>query len=223
MNSDYLHRTGNARALAAKFSTKQAAVGVIGLGYVGLPACLAAANSGLEVLGFDIDEAKPELLAKGQSYLRHIPSEAIAYAVATGRFKTTSDFRRLSEPDALVICVPTPLTKHREPDLSFVISTTEEIARLLRRNQIVILESTTYPGTTEEVLLPILEKCGLKCGRDFYLAFSPEREDPGNSKFSTSTIPKVVGADSPDALEIAIAFYRNFIASVVPVSTARAA
>lgn len=209
--------------LAEGFRTKRASVGVIGLGYVGLPLCLAAANSGLKVLGFDVDPAKPEILAKGVSYLRHIPSEAIAATVATGRFTSTSDFTRLSEPDALLICVPTPLSAHWEPDLSYVVKTTEEIARHLRRGQIVVLESTTYPGTTDEVLLPILQRSGLVSGRDFHLAFSPEREDPGNANFSTSTIPKVVGADHPEALVIVEALYGNFIKSVVRVSSTRVA
>lgn len=218
-----LNLNTGARVISERFKRKQAVVGVIGLGYVGLPLCLAAAHSGLKVVGFDIDSAKPATLAKGQSYLRHIPAREIASAMATGRFDSTTDFSRLSEVDAIVICVPTPLTAHLEPDLSFVESTGEVIAKYLRRGQIVILESTTYPGTTDEILMPILETSGLKANRDFFLAFSPEREDPGNVNFSTSTIPKVVGADSPEAQEIAVALYENFVDKVVPVVSTRAA
>jgi UDP-N-acetyl-D-glucosamine dehydrogenase len=223
MNDQRLDPTLRAQALAQRYRDKKASVGVVGLGYVGLPLCLAAVNSGLEVLGFDIDPAKPQMLAEGRTYLRHLSSEVIAAAVATGHFRATADFSRLSEPDALLICVPTPLTVNLEPDLSFVVETAREIAKHLRRDQIVVLESTTYPGTTDEVLRPILEESGLKNGRDFFLGFSPEREDPGNASFTTSTIPKVVGADTPDALEIVQALYGNFIASVVPVSTTRVA
>ena len=214
---------GHESDLAARFRNKEALVGVIGLGYVGLPICMAVAGSGMRVIGFDIDTEKPKMLAEGRSYLRHIPSDAIATMNGGGRFEATSDFSRLSEPDALLICVPTPLTGHLEPDLSFVEKTTQEIARHLRRGQIVILESTTYPGTTDEVLKPILEQSGLTCGTDFHLAFSPEREDPGNANFSTSTIPKVVGADTAAALEIAEALYGNFIETVVPVTSTRVA
>jgi len=212
-----------ASVLAKRFRDKQATIGVIGLGYVGLPICLAAINSGMQVIGFDIDPEKPKLLAAGESYLRHIPSPLIAKAWDSGRFQATSDFSRLTEPDALLICVPTPITAHLDPDLSFVVSTTEVIARHLRRDHIVILESTTYPGTTDEVMKPILEASGLRCGIDFHLAFSPEREDPGNVNFSTSTIPKVVGADTPASLEIAKAVYSNFIETVVPVTSTRVA
>jgi UDP-N-acetyl-D-glucosamine dehydrogenase len=212
-----------ASSVIERFRTKRALIGVIGLGYVGLPLCIAAANSGLNVLGFDIDPAKPKMLAQCRSYLCHIPSDVIESAVATERFRATADFSRLSEPDALIICVPTPLTAHLEPDLSFVVKTAEEIARHLRPDQIVVLESTTYPGTTDEVLRPILETSGLKCGRDFHVAFSPEREDPGNASFATSSIPKVIGADTSEALEIARAIYSNFISAVVTVSSTRIA
>ncbi len=189
------HRYVNVRELPALFKEKRGRLGVIGLGYVGLPICLAATNAGLSVLGFDIDPAKPEALHRGESYLNHIGAEAVQAAVATGRFHATCDFSRLGEADALLICVPTPLSTHLEPDLSYVVQTTESIAKHLRPGQIVILESTTYPGTTDEVVKPILERTGLKVGRDVLLAFSPEREDPGNAHFSSSTIPKVVGAD----------------------------
>ncbi|MEM1306804.1 MAG: nucleotide sugar dehydrogenase, partial [Pseudomonadota bacterium] len=213
----------DAAALAQRFRDGTARVGVIGLGYVGLPICLAAANAGLDVLGFDIDPDKPEKLETGLSYLRHIPADEIAQAWQSGRFRATSDFTRLGEPDALLICVPTPLTAHLEPDLSFVESTAREIARHLRPGQIVILESTTYPGTTDEVLKPIIESHDLTVGRDVHLAFSPEREDPGNARFTTSSIPKVVGADTPEALEIAAALYANFVETVVPVTSSRVA
>jgi UDP-N-acetyl-D-glucosamine dehydrogenase len=211
------------QSLTARFIDKSGMVGVIGLGYVGLPLCLAAVNSGLEVLGFDVDPAKPEALARGSSYLHHVGVEAVGAAIRTKRFAATTDFERLDEPDALLICVPTPLTSHLEPDLSFVVMTAEHIGRKLRRGQIVILESTTYPGTTAEVLRPILEKSGLRCDEDFFLAFSPEREDPGNIDFTTSKIPKVIGADSEAALQIAQALYANFVDCVVPVSTTRIA
>jgi UDP-N-acetyl-D-glucosamine dehydrogenase len=211
------------QSLTARFIDKSGKVGVIGLGYVGLPLCLAAVSSGLEVLGFDVDPAKPEALAKGSSYLQHIGVEAVCAAIRTERFAATTDFNRLDEPDALLICVPTPLTLHLEPDLSFVVTTAEQIGRKLRRGQIVILESTTYAGTTAEVVRPILEKSGLRCDEDFFLAFSPEREDPGNIDFTTSRIPKVIGADSETALQIAQALYANFVDRVVPVSTTRIA
>jgi len=219
----YTDLSQNVQSLAERFGNKEAMIGVIGLGYVGLPICLAAVNSGMQVLGFDVDADKPRHIANGTSYLRHIPSEEIERAWGTGRLQATSDFSRLSEPDALLICVPTPLTSHLDPDLSFVVKTAEVIAQHLRRGQIVILESTTYPGTTDEVLKPILETSGLKAGIDFHLAFSPEREDPGNASFSASTIPKVVGADSQASLAIAAAVYQNFISTVVPVSSSRVA
>jgi len=209
--------------LAERLRAKQATVGVIGLGYVGLPICLAAVNSGLTVLGFDIDPAKPAALEKGATYLRHISSATIAQVVSTGRFAATTDFSRLGEPDSLLVCVPTPLDLHFEPDLSYIIQTSEAIARHMRRGQLIVLESTTYPGTTIEIMKPILEKSGLLCDRDFLLAFSPEREDPGNENFSTSAIPKVVGADSEAALNAAVALYDNFVTRTVPVSSSRVA
>ena len=209
--------------LADAVRQKSALIGVIGLGYVGLPLCLAASKAGFTVLGFDIDPSKCEALRAGESYLKHIASEQIAAVIETGRFDATSDFDRLSEPDVILICVPTPLTRHLEPDLSFVEATAREIAKRLRPGQAVILESTTYPGTTDDVLRPILESSGLKYGTDFFLIFSPEREDPGNAEFTTSTIPKVVGADTDEALEIAEAFYGNFVTQVVKVSGSQTA
>lgn len=206
-----------------KLVDKSAKVGVIGLGYVGLPFCIAAVRNGLTTLGFDIDVEKPKALAAGRSYLKHIDTSLISEINATGRFATTSDFDRLKEPDILVICVPTPLTRHREPDLSYLVDTTEQIARRLRPGQMVILESTTYPGTTDEVMRPILEAAGLRAGEDFFLCFSPEREDPGNELHTTSTIPKVVGADTDEARSVAEAFYAIFIENVVMVSNTRTA
>ncbi len=210
-------------SLMQKLSDRTASVGILGLGYVGLPLCIATVKSGLKTIGFDIDPDKCDVLARGDSYLKHIDSALIKETVATGRFDATNDFDRLGEPDILVICVPTPLTRHREPDLSYLVTTTEEIAKRLRPGQMIILESTTYPGTTDEVMAPILEKAGLCANEDFFLAFSPEREDPGNESFSTSTIPKVVGADTDEARAIAEAFYSIFIDDVVMVSNTRTA
>ncbi len=213
------HGTG----LLARLEDRSATVGVIGMGYVGLPLALAVVDAGFTVIGFDVDEVKPQRLAAGQSYFKHIGSDAVAAANATGRFSATTDFSRLAEADVIAICVPTPLDQHLEPDLSFVEQTTETIAANLRAGQLVVLESTTYPGTTDEVLKPILERGGLTCGEDFFLAFSPEREDPGNPSFGTTSIPKVVGADDDVAREAATKFYGAFIGQVVPVSNTRAA
>ncbi len=190
----------------------------IGLGYVGLPLALAAAEAGLQVLGLDVDPAKVAALHADRSYLRHIPDGRIRAARRSGRFEASSDYERLREADVLAICVPTPLGPHREPDLSFVEGTCREIARRLRPGQLVILESTTYPGTTREVVKPLLERSGLRSGVDFHLAYSPEREDPGNSDFATSKIPKLVGGDGEEATARAVAFYARFIERVVPVS-----
>jgi UDP-N-acetyl-D-glucosamine dehydrogenase len=209
--------------LQGRFKAKTALVGVIGLGYVGLPICVAACEAGFKVLGLDIDAAKADAINAKRSYLKHLPSSRIAALVDQGLLSATADFARLSEPDALLICVPTPLTAHLEPDLSYVVSTTEQIAPRLRRGQLVVLESTTYPGTTIEVMKPILERSGLKCDRDFYIAYSPEREDPGNLEFSTSRIPKVIGADCPEAQDAAAALYDNFVPSTIKVSSAATA
>jgi UDP-N-acetyl-D-glucosamine dehydrogenase len=226
MRDSMIHETARQtahQALADKLSQRTATVGVIGLGYVGLPFCVAAVRKGLPTLGFDIDPEKPQALAGGRSYLKHIDDALVAEMNATGRFDATSDFDRLAEPDVLVICVPTPLTRHREPDLSYLVATAEEIARRLRPGQLVVLESTTYPGTTDEVLRPILEAGGLRAGEDFFLAYSPEREDPGNETYSTATIPKVVGGDTEEARAVAEAFYSIFIDRVVMVSNTRTA
>ena len=197
-------------------------VGIIGLGYVGLPLALRFAEQGQRVTGFDVDPAKPEKLKRAESYINYIPSEAISAALAAG-FEATTDFTRLGECDALIICVPTPLGKHREPDLSYVERSTEAIARCLRPGQLVSLESTTYPGTTDEVVQPILEATGLKAGVDFGLVFSPERQDPGNAKFGTHNIPKLVGGLTPACLAAGVALYARVIDQVVPVSSTRVA
>jgi UDP-N-acetyl-D-glucosamine dehydrogenase len=209
--------------LLQKLSNRTAVTGVIGLGYVGLPFCMAAVRKGLTTVGFDIDPSKCAALAEGQSYLKHLTNAAIAELSSSRRFEATTDFARLSEPDILIICVPTPLTRHREPDLTYLIQTTEQIAKTIRPGQLIILESTTYPGTTDEVMRPILEASGLRAEEDFYLAYSPEREDPGNENFTTSTIPKVIGADTPEARTVTEAFYSVFIDKVVMVSNTRTA
>lgn len=209
--------------LLANFTARKARVGIIGLGYVGIPLALTAAKAGYRVLGFDIDAPRVDQLNRGESFIKHIPSDLIAEAVRDGRFEATADFARLDEPDAILICVPTPLTKHREPDLTYVENTARAIAPRLRKGQLVVLESTTYPGTTDEVLKPIFEATGLKSGVDFFLAFSPEREDPGNPDFGTSTIPKVVGGDGQAALALAEALYSQLVVRTVPVSSAATA
>jgi UDP-N-acetyl-D-glucosamine dehydrogenase len=212
-----------ATELLERLRSKTALIGVIGLGYVGLPLCLTLAEAGVKVLGFDIDPAKPKAIAEGRTYLKQFPGERIAAVSLPGTFCATSDMDRLSEPDAILICVPTPLTKHLEPDLSYVTRTAEAIAARLRNGQLVVLESTTYPGTTHEVLKPILERTGLVCGKDVFLAFSPEREDPGNQTHTTATIPKVVGADDNASRTLACAVYESYGGRTVPVSTAATA
>jgi len=202
---------------------RQARVGVIGMGYVGLPLVHAFCDNGFEVLGFDIDPAKVERLNRGESYIKHIPSETIAGLVASGRFSATTDYAQIGQADAILICVPTPLTKTRDPDLSFVECTARSIAEHLREGQLIVLESTTYPGTTDEVLQPILETSGLECGADFYLAYSPEREDPGNPKYSARNIPKVVGGTNDTSCKLAAMLYDQVVVSVVTVSSTREA
>jgi UDP-N-acetyl-D-glucosamine dehydrogenase len=194
-------------------------VGVIGLGYVGLPLATIFAEGGIRVLGFDADPSKIEALRDGRCYIRHLDAERIAALVAAGRLEPTTDLDRLGEPDALLICVPTPLSPQREPDLSYVLATAREIARRLRPGQLVVLESTTYPGTTEEVLRPMLEQGGLTCEEDFFLAYSPEREDPGNPVHGTGSTPKVVGGVGPASRAAAVALYERVVPRVVPVSS----
>ncbi|MCL6622105.1 MAG: nucleotide sugar dehydrogenase [Syntrophobacterales bacterium] len=210
--------------LLDKLRQRQALVGVIGLGYVGLPLVLRFLEEGFAVLGFDTDPAKVEKLNRGESYIKHIAAHRLKEWVAAPapRFAATTDLSRLQEPDALLICVPTPLTPHREPDLRYVEATTRAIAQVLRPGQLVSLESTTYPGTTEEVLLPLLSARG-SVGRDFFLVFSPEREDPGNPTFGVKNIPKVVGGVTPACLEHGVALYKSIVDRVVPVSSPKAA
>lgn len=208
--------------LIEKLNNKTAVIGIVGLGYVGLPLMLRYVEVGYRVLGFDIDKSKVESLKQGGSYIEHIPSAAIAHAVKNG-FDATTDFARAGEVDALIICVPTPLNKYREPDLSFVVDTTDSLVPYLRKGHIVSLESTTYPGTTDEELKPRLESTGLKVGEDVFLVFSPEREDPGNPDFVTQTIPKVCGGATPACLEAGLALYGQVIDHIVSVSSTRAA
>jgi UDP-N-acetyl-D-glucosamine dehydrogenase len=209
-------------ALLQKLNDKTAVIGIVGLGYVGLPLSLRYAEVGYRVVGFDIDDSKVAVLKRGQTYIEHIPADNIAAAVRNG-FEPTSDLSRASKVDALILCVPTPLNKYREPDLSFVLNTVDSLLPYLRSDQIISLESTTYPGTTEEELRPRIEKAGLKVGQDVFLVFSPEREDPGNQKFSTRNIPKVCGGSTPSCLEAGLALYAHVIDRVVPVSSTQAA
>ena len=209
--------------LLSRISTRRYSVGIVGMGYVGLPLALVAAKAGFNVIGFDIDEARVALLNRGETGIKHIPSGAMAEALAQQRFRATANLAELGEPDAILIAVPTPLSKQREPDLTFVENSTRSIAKALRPGQLVVLESTTWPGTTKEVMQPILEANGLRAGKDFFLAFSPEREDPGNPSFGTASIPKVVGADDPASLQLCCALYDQLIEKTVPVSTASTA
>lgn len=208
--------------LLHKLKNKTATIGILGLGYVGLPLMLRYAEVGYRVIGFDVDEEKIESLNQGNSYIEHIPSAAIAAALGQG-FRPTSDFSRTAEADALIICVPTPLDNHREPDLRFVIDTVEMCVPYLRPGQVLSLESTTYPGTTDEELLPRVEARGLKVGEELFLVYSPEREDPGNPDFNTRTIPKVCGGVTPACLAAGVALYGQVIDRVVTLSSTRAA
>jgi len=198
-------------------------VGIVGLGYVGLPLAREFCEGGAKVLGFDINPRTVKLINRGKSPIKHIMNATMAEMIRSGRFRATEDMSRLSEPDALLICVPTPLTKNREPDLQYVESTCEVIAKYLRKGQLVVLESTTYPGTTREVMLPMLETSGLKAEKDFFLAYSPEREDPGNKSFQTGTIPKVVGGFGKESLRRALEVYKYAIKTLVPVDSCEVA
>lgn len=229
-----------AETLRSRIEDRSALVGIVGMGYVGLPLALAFTESGFQVLGFDIDGAKVYKLNRGESYIHHLDGNRVARAHASGRLRATADFSRLGEPDVILICVPTPLGVHREPDLSYVINTAHQIAAALRPGQLVVLESTTYPGTTDEILKPILEgtreespqevlatagnpSAGLVCGQHFFLAFSPEREDPGNKNYGTTNIPKVVGGVDPVSGDLAQALYAQVVSRTVRVSSARVA
>ncbi|MCK0743694.1 UDP-N-acetyl-D-glucosamine 6-dehydrogenase [Chromohalobacter nigrandesensis] len=208
--------------LVNKLQKKEAVIGIVGLGYVGLPLMLRYNDIGYRVLGIDVDQEKVDQLNSGKSYIEHISSEKVAKATGSG-FEATTDFRRVAEADAVILCVPTPLNKHREPNMSFVINTVESLKPYLREGQIVSLESTTYPGTTEEELLPRVQENGLVVGENIFLVYSPEREDPGNPDFETRTIPKVVGGHTPACLEVGKALYAPAIDQVIPVSSTRAA
>lgn len=208
--------------LIDSLNTKNAVIGIVGLGYVGLPLLMRYCDVGYKVVGFDIDHGKVEKLLDGKSYIEHIPDASVSRALTQG-FEATTDFSRASQVDALILCVPTPLNKYREPDLSFVMNTVEALAPYMRKGQIVSLESTTYPGTTDEELRPRIERFGHTVGEDIFLVFSPEREDPGNAHFTTNTIPKVCGGCTPNCLDAGLALYGQVIDRVVPVSSTRAA
>jgi len=209
--------------LRKAIDARTSVIGIVGLGYVGLPLALTFAENGFTVLGFDIDSNKVESLNAGRNYIKHLDTARLARASGDGRFQATSDFRRLGEPGALIICVPTPLTPQREPDMSYVINTVQQIRARLRRGQLVVLESTTYPGTTDELVRRLLEESGLKCGEDFFLAFSPEREDPGNGQFNTATIPKIVGGVDKAGGDLAQHMYDQVVVRTVRVGNAREA
>ena len=209
--------------LFATFENKRGTIGVVGLGYVGLPLARAIMEAGFKVIGVDVDREKIRMLRAGQDYIRHIDGRYFVKKIRSKSFFCTVNFAALSHAHAIVICVPTPLTKYREPDLSYVAKTAASIDPYMRRGQLIILESTTYPGTTAEMLVPALEKSGLKCGSDFFVAFSPEREDPGNPEFDTYSIPKVVGGMDDMARELAVAFYGSVVSEVVSVSSAATA
>jgi UDP-N-acetyl-D-glucosamine dehydrogenase len=212
-------RARPADALPALIETRQATVGVIGMGYVGLPLAMLFARAGFGVIGFDTDQRKVDQLNAGRSYIKHIAAAGISDLLHQGALSASHDFTRLAEADAVLVCVPTPLTPNREPDLSCVIKTAEAIAAALRRGQLVVLESTTWPGTTREVVKPILERTGLRCGEDFHLAYSPEREDPGNPRYTAADIPKVVGGVTPECTRIAATLYGAAVSRVVSVSS----
>src|SRR3954453_9444958 len=210
-------------SLESKIQSGSAIVGVIGLGYVGLPLLVAFHRAGFSVMGFDVDPKKIDALHRGENYLKHLGTSLASDMKKAGRFDATTDFARLAEADAVISCVPTPLGKHLEPDLSYVERTADEIAKTLRKGQLVVLESTTYPRTTREIMLPRFQAKGLRCGEDFFLAYSPEREDPGRKDFNTQSIPKLVGGIDAASGEVATALYRKAIKQVIPVSSAEVA
>jgi UDP-N-acetyl-D-glucosamine dehydrogenase len=209
--------------LIAKAGRRQILFGIVGLGYVGLPLAVELARAGYRVLGFDVNPEVVEGLNEGRSHVKDVTGAQLRQAMECGRFNSTTDMSRLAEPDAISICVPTPLSKFKDPDVSFIVAATEAVKKRLRRGQAIILESTTYPGTTREIMLPALESTGLKVGQDFFLAFSPERVDPGNQSYGTRNTPKVVGGITADCRAVAVALYQPAIDTLVPVSTTEAA
>jgi UDP-N-acetyl-D-glucosamine dehydrogenase len=209
--------------LIAKAERRQILFGIVGLGYVGLPLAVELSRAGYRVLGFDVNPDVVEGLNEGRSHVKDVTDAQLQRAMECGRFSATTDMSRLSEPDAISICVPTPLSKFKDPDVSFIVAATEAVKKRLRRGQAIILESTTYPGTTREIMLPALESTGLKVGQDFFLAFSPERVDPGNQSYGTRNTPKVVGGITADCCAVAVALYQPAIDTLVPVSTTEAA
>ncbi len=212
------------KELLKKIENRTYKVGIVGLGYVGLPLAITFVNKGFPVVGFDIDPEKVTRLNKGETYIRHIGANKVKAMKDSGIAEFTTDFTRIPEVDTIIMCVPTPLDDHREPDMTYVVDTTKSVAPYMRKGQLIVLESTTYPGTSDEVIRPICEEAtGLKSGEDFYIAYSPEREDPGNPDFETGTIPKVIGGDGADALDIAYALYSSVIVKAVPVSNTRTA
>src|SRR2546427_3859168 len=211
------------RSTLFPYTTLFRSIGVVGLGYVGLPLALEFVRSGYRVVGFDVKSATVEALNQGRSHIQDVPVQILAAAVRAGTFAATSDLSRLKEPDVISICVPTPLSKTKDPDVSYVLAATNSVKQTLRRGQLVVLESTTYPGTTRELMLPALESTGLKVGKDFFLAFSPERVDPGNPAWNTRNTPKVVGGITPECLRVAVAIYQPAIERLVAVSSTEAA
>ena len=209
--------------LKTKLENRKATAAVIGLGYVGLPLAMEITAAGFDVIGIDLDSSKIDILKQGRSYILDVSEKDIGDTIQSGKFKPTSDFSVLANADTVSICVPTPLSKSRDPDISFILSATEEIRKYLHRDQLIVLESTTYPGTTDELIVPELETSGLRVGSDFYVAYSPERIDPGNATFTTRNTPKIVGGVTPRCTEIARLFYSQFIDQVVPVSSTKCA
>src|SRR6185295_18191489 len=210
-SSETMESKGMSAELLSKIIERRAVVGVIGLGYVGLPLAVEFGRAGLRVIGFDLDEPRIESINSGVSYIPDVPTEMVKTLVEREKLSATTDFSRLKEADAVIICVPTPLRKTKEPDISFILAASQQVHAYLHSPQLVVLESTTYPGTTDEVLLPMLEETGLKLDSDFYLAFSPERVDPGNPQFQTHNIPKVVGGVTSMSTEIAAALYQTIV------------
>lgn len=209
--------------LIQKIITREAIVGVIGLGYVGLPLVKTFLLNGFQVVGFDVDQQKIDCLRRGESYIKYFPGNELKPFLTKGNFQPTTDFQKLSQVEIIIICVPTPLDAHRNPDLSYVLKTTRTVAEYLRPGQLIVLESTTYPGTTEEEMKPILEETGLVVGQDFFLAYSPERENPGDTRYTTDKIPKVVGGVTPACLKVAQTLYDQIVVKTVPVSSCRVA